>query len=236
MSKTGTIRGAAPARCIAAGIAMLLALACACLTGSAFNPQTAYAADQDASLTVVVKHEEKGAVHNISGVEFTAYRVACLNDGNAYELVEPFTGANVDFNNNMTAAQSIAAAKSMASTAASKKPAGKKATTDTRGNANFGALDMGVYLVVQTGAQGMAQKYTTMPAFLINVPQFEDGKATFDVVAQAKPELKPVQPAPKKPSPKTGDSLDWNFIWLAAAIGFLAMMMALMAARKRRNE
>jgi protein-arginine kinase len=71
MSKTGTIRGGVPA-IFAAGIAMVLALACACAAGLALSPQVAHAADKDATLTLVVKHEEKGVNRNISGAEFTA--------------------------------------------------------------------------------------------------------------------------------------------------------------------
>lgn len=228
MSEVEMMRKGAFARYAQMTLAVLMTLAFACAVGAALVPQAAFAQDQDATLTLVVKHEEKGTVKSISGAEFTAYQVAQIGEGNKYELVSPFADANVDFNGTLTAAQSTAAAKSLASTAASKKPSGKKATTDSAGQAKFGVLDMGVYLVVQTGAKDVAQKYNTMEAFLVNVPQFNGADTVYDVVASPKPELKPEN----NPLPKTGDSVNWAFVAATALIGLLAMLVALLAARR----
>lgn len=241
-------RNVAPAKGVAMMVALLVAITCACAVGLAISPQTAFAQDEDATLTLVVKHEENGTNKNIAGAEFTAYQVAAIGEGGKYVLVSPFEGESVDFNGTLTAEQSKQAAKSMAAIAASKKPAGKKATTDSSGQAAFGTLDMGVYLVVQTGAKDAAEGYNTMDPCLINVPQFNGSETTYDVVASMKPEpKKETNPDSKKDqkkettsktssSPKTGDALDWNVIWLAAGVGLLAMAVALFAARKRRGQ
>ena len=210
------------------------AIACVFAAWMAFVPQTAYAADKDATLTLVVQHEEKGVKRHVSGVEYTIYQVAVYGEGNQYELIDPFTGEKVDFNQTLTAKESIAAAKSMAKTAAAKKLKGKTAKTGADGKAAFGTLDWGVYLVVQTGATGMAEKYYTMDPFLINVPQLSGSDHTYDVVANAKPQLKPVPPAYN--TPKTGDKLDWSMVILAAVAGLAAMVLAIVAARKRKKN
>ena len=170
---------------------------------------------------------------NIAGAEFTIYKVASIDPGSTYELIDPFTSEKIDFNGTVTAAQMNAAAQSMAKTAQAKKLKGKKATTDSTAKAKFGTLDMGVYLVVQTGAKDTAAKYKTMAPFLVNVPQFNGGETTYDVVASPKPEPLPAEP---KKNPQTGDSLDWNMVILAAAAGMGAMLLALFAARKRRQN
>ena len=232
MSNYGMIRRSVAAQGIALGIALLLACAAVCFACMTAMPQTALAAGKDPTLTVVVKHEEKGVNRNISGAEFTIYQVAKIGEGNRYELIDPFTNEKVDFNGTMTAAQMNAAAQSMAKTASAKKLKGKKATTDSTAKAKFGKLDMGVYLVVQTGAKDTATKYKTMAPFLVNVPQFNGGKTTYDVVASPKPEPLPEEP---KKNPQTGDTLDWNMVIMAAVLGMGAMMLAIFAARKRRR-
>ena len=233
MSNNGMIRTGIGARGIGVGIAMLIAVAVACFAYAVATPQTAYAADKEPTLTLVVKHEENGANRNIAGAEFTVYQIAKIGAGNKYELIDPFTGEKIDFNGTVTAAQMNAAAQSMAKIAQAKKLKGKKATTDSTAKAKFGTLDMGVYLVVQTGAKDTAAKYKTMPPFLVNVPQFNGGETTYDVVASPKPEPLPAEP---KKNPQTGDSLDWNMVALAAAAGMGAMLLALFAARKRRQN
>ena len=233
MSNYGMIQRIGGARGISLVIALLLACAAACIACMAAIPQTASAAGKDPTLTIVVKHEEKGVNRNIAGAEFTIYKVASIEPGHPYELIDPFTNEKIDFNGTVTAAQMNAAAQSMAKTAQAKKLKGKKATTDSTAKAKFGTLDMGVYLVVQTGAKDTAAKYKTMPPFLVNVPQFNGGETTYDVVASPKPEPLPAEP---KKNPQTGDTLDWNMVALAAAVGMGAMLLALFAARKRRQN
>ena len=124
-------------------------------------------------------------------------------------------------------------------TARTQDAASIEATSGNDGVAEFDALSYGVYLVVQIDASGVAEKYETMPPFLINVPQFTDDGVVYDVVATPKPELKPTTPSksnPPKRNPQTGDSLDWNMVGACAAIGLLAMVVALYAARKRRER
>jgi len=222
----------------AALVASVLSFALAGLCLAAC-PGVAHADDEEATLTLVVQHRENGVTRNISGAQFAIYQVASLDYGNAYELLDPFTGADVDFNGALTARQATAAAQSIARTARTQDAASIEATSGNDGLAEFDALSYGVYLVVQIDASGVAEKYETMPPFLINVPQFTDDGVVYDVVATPKPELKPTTPSkpnPPKRNPQTGDSLDWNMVGACAAIGLLAMVVALYAARKRRER
>lgn len=231
-------------------VTLMLALAAALMVGLFASAQPAYAAEDDATLTLVVTHEEKGVQNAIPGAEFTAYKVAELDAGNNYQLVSPFDSESVDFNKQLTAKEAAAAAKSMAKIVDDKGVKGQAAITGAEGTAYYGVLDKGVYLLVQTGSKDAAMKYYVMDPFLVNVPQMQNGEVVYDVVAAPKPELKPEpkpQPKPEpdkskststtpKSSPKTGDTLDWGLVTVAAIAGLSAMLVAIFAARSRRDR
>lgn len=181
--------------------AMALALACvfASLAAMGTTPQQALALDQDATLTLVAQYEEEdGSITNIDGMELTAYQVAKVAANGAYEPVAPFDTVEADFNGQMTASQMLEAASKMADVASQNDVKGTKAVADSDGNAKFGVLDPGIYLVMQTGADDTALDFYELAPFVINVPQFnvkqtaEDGTETegtvFNVTAIAKPE------------------------------------------------
>lgn len=245
MSKTKCIWAPMPmlAQRVCAAMAALLAACAITCFSAAVTPDVASAAEEDATLTLLVNYEDKGKVDKISGAEFTVYQVASIDASNRYALIPPFDSVDVDLNANLSASQAKSAAKSMEKIVDAQSLKGIAATSDDNGKASFGVLDQGVYLVVQTAAKGTAQKYNTMPSFLINVPQFVGGEATYNVVAQPKaepkPEVKPTPPSPSNPpqktSPKTGDDLDWGFVTLFAVAGMTAMVLALFAARKRKE-
>lgn len=222
--------------CMARRLVTLFAIALLTLAGAFAalvntTPQTAYADEPDATLTLVVQHKQGNTEKAIAGAAFTAYQVAELNEDGYYDLIDPFTKTKVDLNSKMTTREMLAAAKSMASVASAQKVKGTTSTTTAAGKAAFGKLVPGIYLVAQTGATGDATKYATMDSFLINVPQIKDGTVIYDVVASPKPALK----AEAKTGPKTGDSLDMSLVAICAVAGILAMAIAIVAARRRRN-
>ena len=266
-ARTGSaIRGFASMGAAIAFMALACVLAVAPAgAGSAYADDASQAGDAsvaldsdqarlDASLTLEVVHDsDSPKAQPIDGMTLAAYQVAIVNANGAYELVDDFSNAEVDFNREMTASQANDAAAAMAKIASGVGVA--QAVTDASGIAEFGTLEWGVYLIVQTGAAGTAEGYNELAPFLINVPQFntEVGNV-FDVVSHPKPELKPEKPdepdkpdkpdqpenpdkpnTPSKP-PETGDSIQAITI---AGIGIgcvAAFVIALMAFRRMRGS
>ena len=248
--------------------ATALALACAFASFAAMGmaPQQALALDQDATLTLVAQYEEEdGSITNIDGMELTAYQVAKVAADGAYEPVAPFDSVEADFNGQMTASEMLEAASKMADVASQNDVKGTKAVAGSDGNVKFGVLDPGVYLVMQTGADGTALDFYELDPFAINVPQFNVKQAAadgteaegtvFNVTAIAKPEPREAEPPTKSKSksssthksksksssvtprrtPQTGDAVTMEIIALCALLGFTSMGIAIVAARRRRE-
>lgn len=229
---------------VVALLAALLALVGLCAV-SAMNPTPAYAETGDATLTVVMEHQHEGKTQYIDGMKFDVYQVAGIGAGGAYELLPAFAESGVDLNAPMTASETLEAAAAMALLADGAQPVAS-ATTDKDGVAAFGAVDDGVFLVVQTGATGTAESYTTLLPFLINAPQFTEEDTVFDVVAKPKPEPAPT-PTPDKPTvkpttptatqlSKTGDGLDTGFIVGLAIVGIVALGAIVLAVYMRKRS
>ena len=219
------------------------ALACACLVAAGtFSPRQALAA-QDATLTVVLQHGSGSSATNIDGAKLEAYEVARIGASGSYELLSAYESTGIDFNEQMTASQSLKAAEKLSQAAAGKEPSGS-ATTGSDGKAGFGQLEEGIYLVVQTGAAGTAEKYSVLPPFLVNVPQVTDDGIVYDVVAAPKPEVKPEKETtpPDKTTkkttstPKTGDMIGQDVVVGCCIIGCAALLCALAAARRLRSR
>ncbi len=181
----------------------------------------------------------------------------------AYAGAGKKAGVSDDFNATMKAKDTEKLAAAMAEIAKG-ETAKATATSGSDGLAKLGKLDYGVYLVVQTGQKGTAEGYKVIEPFLINVPQFgtPDGtvfKVEASIKTEPEPEKKepekkepekkepekknPETPAKNSPSststsstPKTGDSMDPGAMVGITAIGLAAMLLALLAARRRRSE
>ena len=197
-----------------------------CLIVSLAFCMVAFAA-QDATLTLQMSYSSGTAGSQstpIGGVTATAYRGADLDDTAAgtYTLTSDFASLGVDFNEDIDAAGMEAAAQKAAGMVAASTVQGVSATSNAQGVASFGQLPYGVYLVVQTGAAGDAEKYENLAPFLINVPQFTDDGVVYDVVANPKTSPLPT-PAPKPPTPVkppvTGDTTNLQPLWTYAALG-----------------
>ena len=214
MSVNGTtMTGHGARRMLAAALALVLALACAVAAGL-FSPRQAVADDPDATLTLVVKYNADTPDEvNVDGMTLSAYKVAEYGEGNNYYLVDaysaagPSVGVDADFNKVISAEDANKLAVAMAEIAEARE-ADASATSGTDGMAAFGTLDYGVYLIVQTGAQGTAEEYDTLAPFLINVPQLTAEEQTFDVVAYTKPELDTSGDNARPPDPEIPDEPD----------------------------
>ena len=190
---------------------------------------TAALAEQDATLTLQMSYSTGAAGSTatpIGGVTATAYCVAELDEtSGSYALVDGFSSLDVDLNSEIDASSMEAAAKQAAEMAATASAKGVSATSDAQGVASFGSLPYGVYLVVQTGSEGDAEKYKELEPFLINVPQFAEDGVVYNVVANPKttPLPTPKPPTPKPPTPVkppvTGDTTNLQPLWMYAAVG-----------------
>lgn len=120
----------------------------------------------------------------IGGSTYTLYRVAQASaQGNniAYTLTEAFAGSKAD----LTDLNTAGLAKTLAEYAAAQKLTGTVRSADAAGAVRFENLELGLYLLVQTGTS--KGSYATDP-FLVSVPMTsEDGTAwVYDVEASPK--------------------------------------------------
>jgi len=191
--------------------------------------------DGDTTLAIsMIYHdvdENNAAVETpIQGVEFTAYKVADLTVANGsakYTLAEGFTdsGIGLDWGWSESASEQIAAAKAFADyvEAADPKPSNVGVvTTLADGTADFGKVDPGMYLFIQTNATGAAIDYTTLEPFVISAPKPEvgDGRTTsegnivydqntswvYNVAAAPKSEIMKYETPPPPNEPPTDDT------------------------------
>ena len=118
--------------------------------------------------------------------------------------------------------------------------------TNEVGVVHFARLKNGIYLVVQTGAIGEAENYTTMLPFLVMVPRFENGVWNYNVNTKPKPAIKreekpkvpPKAPPSEKPRkktygelPRTGDATD-----MFLGSGILLIGGGILILLKKRKE
>ncbi len=181
---------------------------------------------------VFVRDTKSAPATNVDGMQFTAYKVASLGS-NGYETAADYASTKADFNKEMKAADMLSLAKKMADIAKSKKLKGINAVSNADGEAKFGKVEQGVYLIVQTGSIGKAKNYSTLAPWLLNVPQTTSDGYMYNVVSAPKPAM---VTKPTTPTPKTDDQTDWGLVAATTALGLVAMMVAILAARKRREH
>lgn len=157
----------------------------------------------DATLTLQMTYTAQGKTTPIQGTTAAVYQVAALDDNiNDYTLLEPFASLEVDFNEQLDAEDVIALAADAAEIVEKDNiEATASATSDAEGNAAFGALPYGIYLVEQTGAQGDAEGYHDLTPFLVGVPELAESGIVYDVVCL--PKVTPKDIVPKDPSEST---------------------------------
>ena len=130
----------------------------------------------------------------IPGATFTAYMIASVTvkDGAAkYTLTPDFSDLDVDFGN-MDAEASFNVADKAEEMVKSKGLEGIKAVSGKDGKADFGDVPNGIYLVLETDAEGEAKKYEKLAPWLVEVPELNGDSETgyswgYDVVVYPKP-------------------------------------------------
>lgn len=188
----------------------------------------------------------------IDGVEFTAYRIAGVSVENGvarYSLLDPFKESGVDFEQ-MTASESNDAAQKLALVVAENSIVGKSAISNQQGVAELHDMDLGMYLLVQTGSKGSAETYNKYSPFLAMVPLPESGKWIYDseispkIETQKKdstPNNPPSEPVttPKKPTTsnpvKTGDTTNiYKFVLLM--LSAVAIILSVIRNHQKRDN
>lgn len=168
-----------------------LCLAAACALAALPVPALA---DETAAETgtLTISYDNDGI--SMDGAEITVTKVADaeLEDGTVYyTLISELSdyclvshGRETYFDD-MTAAASNATAKAWAGLGLEPE---YTVTTDENGMAYISDMELGMYLVVQTGADGTSADYEYFSPFLISVPYAFDGEYVMDVVAYPKTE------------------------------------------------
>lgn len=203
---------------------------------------------EKSSVTVKFRYVDGSRSVPIAGARMAIYQVASLQvrgGGAVYTATPAYAPAGIQFEG-MTAAASKRAAAKLAVLAKKQSPRAA-ASTDAGGQARFTGLDPGIYLVMQTGADGAARGYETLSPYLIMAPavvQTDSGNSwQYQVVSLPKPDVvpktaPPVNPPkphhpPKSHRVKTGDTARAS-LWVGTLL--LAAAAALMAVDWRRQK
>lgn len=218
-------------KCIKQIFCLFLAL---CLLCMAYV--TAYAhevPDENRKGTITVEMEYDGKA--VAGGTLSAYRVGQIReyDGN-YSFVK--TKAMAAFTGSYEDIASAELAESIAAYVKENQLSAYGTAKNQNGKTVFTDLELGLYLIVQTGA---SDGYEPLKPFLISVPMNEDGHYVYEVNAEGKFQLyqesKPVTPVtPSEPTlPQTGQ-LNWP-IPVLTAVG-LCLFLIGWAMRYKREQ
>lgn len=207
---------------------------------------------EKSSVTLRLRYVDGSRSVPIAGAQMAVYQVASLavrGGGAVYTATPAYASAGIHYEG-MTAAASNQAAKRLAGLAKTQRPRAV-AATDAGGQARFAALEPGMYLVMQTGAEGAAKGYETLAPYLVMAPaviQTESGNRwQYQVVSLPKPDVvpkvvppdnpptnppKPHQP-PKAHRVKTGDAARTS-LWVGSFL--VATALLLLAVDRRRQK
>lgn len=166
-------------------------------------PQQIYAAEpassasnQDNSLTVNAYYGAGDKQTPIEGLPVTVLQIAGISkDSNqlSYTTLPPFSSIVADVNT-ITEKNIEEISNRLHALVFEKKLPGITQKTDKTGTAKFTNLKPGLYLVTQLETFKINGKYYTMQPFLISVPEYENQKWNYDVVANPKISETPTPP------------------------------------------
>lgn len=150
------------------------------------------------TLSITIKDEQKGIIE--SGGSLYFYKVADIGyDGG--DCVFKYTDEFKDCNVSLADPQSHEIALGIYEYALEKKLHGQIINVSESGVADFGTVDLGLYLIAQ---KDMGKKYLALEPFVISVPQCIDGSYVYDVKSFPKCGIVPVPPP--EDTPPTGDT------------------------------
>ena len=142
------------------------------------------------SLSMTLAVTEDGAQVPLADVPLSLYQVGTMEIDTYvvhFQLASSLESTGIDLNNLKTAADAEAAAKTLVNKVGSAGVPVKTAVSDVNGNVSFTSLEMGVYLMVQTGNLESCR----VSPMLISVPYSSDGSEAdleYNVTAYPKAE------------------------------------------------
>ena len=145
----------------------------------ALTTSAAAAFDKNASITLTVKNPETGVP--LADVAYKLYFVAKAYesaDDVRYELIAPYDLANIDISDLQDSYLPV----HLTYFSVSHSIEFAEKTTDKNGTVVFDNLTPGLYLIVPSANEG---GYTSSP-FVINVPDYNNGRPIYDVTASPK--------------------------------------------------
>lgn len=160
------------------------------------------------NLTIKFHYNDDQTSTPIEGANITIYKVADLLERYHTAIYTPsgdFTGISLD-HFDLTTDQVLA--QQLYDSIAKKSSHGMTTTTDKTGQAYYKDLDVGLYLVAETGQSGMAAEYSTFAPYLVSVPfpvPNADGHGNewnYDFVSEPKAEIKKKEHPQKKKKKK----------------------------------
>lgn len=204
----------------------------------------------EASLVIQTKYTDEDKTTEINGIELSIFKVATITawgGGVWFKSTPEFEEVEVNYDG-MTANDSLKAAKLLFAHAQEKGLEGTKKISEN-GQADFGSVPFGMYLVAQTGAQQDGKNFQAIEPFLVMVPQpmVEMGVNdwNYDVVSIPKLVLGAYEPPPgkevkgeyedKTKSAQTGDYTNM-YIWAALLMTAAFVLIITGMMRRRRRE
>lgn len=223
-------------KCCKNRISLLIALLLCCMW-----PVAAFAAHEvpdltrQGSLRVSVRDTESGKA--VSGGELTLYEVAYVQeDDGDYTFI--YTDGFAPSGLSLADLTGGALAGDLAAFAKEKALPGITLSVDEEGNAVFPALDLGLYLLVQTQA---AENYTTLNPFLVTIPLHEEGMEGYVYDVDASPKTGtvtyvPPTPPPTPPTPPSEDLPQTGQLWWPVPVLTLCGMTCIIGGLIRRKH
>ena len=191
------------------------------------------------SISVTFKNPKNGKPVGGENI-FALYKVADVVVDNGFHFVYRDKFAEADDSLSEDADLSAELAAKLAKLADSRgiSPLVSSAKPDGSGVVSFDGLEVGLYLVVQTGTGKGDEAYTIDP-FLVTIPlKGSDGALIYDVDATPKVGIKPNETPPKKtPPPKRPPTLPqtgqlWWPVFVGAAAGIILLVSGIMNKKR----
>lgn len=174
------------------GVLLLAALLACSMIGTAFADATTGSIKIELTTDLGTSKE---------GVEFKLYKVGDWNRyTESWKLVDSLSSTSIDFSSLNGSSQWSSAAQTLAN--ASGLPTATNGTTGNNGTLAFSSLDLGMYLVVQEGANS----YGTIAPFLAALPVMGDNGYTNEVTCSPKASAFPEPEPTPTPTPTPGGS------------------------------
>jgi|GEM_PF-569620 len=140
------------------------------------------------SITICESDAGTGTASSLSGIQFTAYKVAELTNSGSYSLTNDFSASGIQLDQMTTASAVSTASKNLTNYVSTKNISGISNVTNSSGTVKFVDLTLGYYLVVQTDDSKNQNIHIICDPFLVAVPMKNDDGSNwiYDITASPK--------------------------------------------------